>query len=135
MSTIYLLISFLFTMLLLKFILNLSMAARAKKLQKLYTLYIEDGNRSILSKIDRAKKLLTIANVTWIYVHQKKLPNGNIKTIAVDLFDTMGQDPSATYGVFTTEMIYKLFDHAKDEYIRRALEVFKLKYYVSLFYM
>ena len=121
-----------FTMLLLKFILNLSMAAKAKKLQKLYTLYIEDGNRSIFSKIEIAKKLLNIANITWIYVHQKKLPNGNIKTINVDLLATMNEDTNATYGVFTNEMVFQLFNQAKKEYIRRAFQVFTVDFYKKL---
>jgi hypothetical protein len=58
--------------------------------------------------------------------------NGNNKTIAIDLLVTMDKDINATYGVFTNEMVFQLFNQAKKEYIRRAFQVFTVDFYKKL---
>jgi hypothetical protein len=108
------------------------MAYRSQKYQTLYGRYLLVKDRSIIHKTIQIKRLLSIAEVSWIYVHQKKLINGNIKTIAIDLLATMTEDEGATYGVFTNEMVFQLFNQAKKEYIRRAFQMFTFDFYKKL---
>lgn len=132
MRVIYPLLAFLVLTYLYIMILNLLMAYRSQRYQTLYGRYLLVKDRSIIHKTLPIKRLLSIAEVSWIYVHQKKLLNGNIKTIAIDLLATMTEDTGATYGVFTNEMVFQLFNQAKKEYIRRAFQMFTLDFYKKL---
>jgi len=124
---IYALITMLYIMM-----VNIFMAYRSHRYQTLYGRYLLVKDKSIIYKTPKIKRLLTIADVSWIYIHHKKLLNGNNKTIAIDLLATLDEDTNATYGVFTNEMVFQLFNQAKKEYIRRAFQMFTVDFYKKL---
>lgn len=113
-------------------ILNIFMAHRMHRYQTLYGRYLLFKDKAVLSKLETIKRMLTIADVSWYYIHHKTLMNGNNKTIAIDLLATMDKDTNATYGVFTNEMVFQLFNQAKKEYTRRAFQMFTVNFYKKL---
>ena len=132
MSFVYIFLIYALVFLIYAMMLNIFMAYRLHRYQTLYGRYLLLKDKTILSKLDLIKRLLTIADVSWIYIHHKKLLNGNNKTIAIDLLATLDEDTNATYGVFTNEMVFQLFNQAKKEYIRRAFQMFTVDFYKKL---
>lgn len=129
MNIIYGSIALTIAFLLYIMIFNLYMSCRAHLLQEVYARYVFGNDRRVLRKVRSIRRVLEIAGVSYIYLHHKRLTNGNNKTIPIDLLLTIDKDTNASHGVFTNELLFGLLRQAKKEYQKRAFSIFTSRFY------